>query len=61
MPTPFERFRLLNETEKKVENVDYTRSLRVKVDDLPEIVVPPGQTVVIPDDIVIEVTAEEAP
>lgn len=61
MPIPFERFRLLNETDRKVENVDYQRALRVKVDEHPEVVVPPGQTVSIPEGVIIEVTAEEVP
>lgn len=58
MPIPFERFRFLNGAEKRIENVDYVRPLRVRVDDKPEIVVLPGETVVVPDGGVIEVVAE---
>ena len=61
MPIPFERFRLLNGSERRIENVDYQRALRVKVDEHPEVLVPPGESAVIPDGVVTEVTAEEAP
>jgi hypothetical protein len=61
MPIPFERFRFLNGTRKEVENVDYQRPLRVRVDDHPEIVVPPGEKAEIPEGAVVEVIAEEVP
>lgn len=61
MPIPFERFRLLNGTRKEIENVDYQRALRVRVDDHPEVMVPPGAKVEIPEGAVVEVEAEEVP
>lgn len=61
MPMPFERFRLLNETTKKIENVSYQRPLRVQVDDHPMVLVNPGEKVEIPEGAVVEVTAEEVP
>lgn len=59
MPIPFERFRLLNGSKKEIENVGFQRPLRVKVDEHPEVVIPPGQKVEIPDGATIEVMAEE--
>jgi hypothetical protein len=61
MPIPFERFRLLNGTKKEVENISFQRHLKVKVDDQPEIIVPPGQKIEIPDGMIIDILAEEIP
>jgi len=58
MPSHFDRFRFLNGTEKQIENVDYRSPLRVRVDEGPEIEVPPGQTVVVPDGAVYEFITE---
>jgi len=57
MPIHFERFRFLNGTGKHVENVSYQGHIFVKVDDHPEIEVPPGESRPIPDGEVIEVSA----
>lgn len=61
MPIPFERFRLLNERPKRIENVTFQRPLKVKVDDHPEVIVPPGEMAEIPEGAEIVVEAEEVP
>lgn len=61
MPIPFEKFRFLNGTKKKIENSTFQRPLRVRVDDHPEIVVHPGMQEEIPEGAVVEVEAEELP
>lgn len=58
MPSHFDRFRYLNGPSKRVENMEYQGHIRVKVDDLPEIDVPPGASVEIPEGEVIEFAIE---
>lgn len=61
MPTPFARFRFLNGTRKEIENVEYEGHLRVKVDDHPEVIVPPGEKMEVPEGAVMEIVAEDIP
>jgi hypothetical protein len=60
MNMPRERFKILNlYPHKKIENIDYRRPLRIRVDCCPEIVVYPGMVAEIPEGAVIEIVADE--